>query len=104
MYRATTPEHTFTLPENANSYEQIQIAYRQGGTSLVKHYKDNTLPDGMTFDGKKVKVVLTQEESKLFGAGSVAIHVRVLTSGGKVYGSQKWTEKVESSNNEDILA
>ena len=93
-YRATTPKHTFTLPENAENYQKIQITYRQthkGKTvKLVKMY-DGTLPEGMTFDGKNVYVRLTQKETKKFYDTDAEVQIRVLTSGGDVYASN-WFE------------
>ena len=108
MYRATTPIHSFTLPENADSYDEIQIAYKQTAVkkpavNLVKHYQDNTLPSGMTFDGKTVIITLTQEETKLFSKGNLIVHLRVLTTDSHVWATKKWTISVEESNNEDIL-
>lgn len=107
IYRATTPVHTFKLPENANSYDEIQVAYKQtaqsGDINLVKHYENETLPSGMIFDGKNVIVTLTQAETKLFNKGNLTVHLRVRTSDGHVYPTKKWTVSVEQSNNEDIL-
>ena len=109
MYRATTPIHTFVLPLNADSYAEIQIAYKQTLTkkpavNLVKHYQDATLPSGMVLDGKKAVVTLTQQETLMFSKGSLSVHLRVRTEDSHVWATQKWSVKVEESNNEDILS
>jgi len=108
MYRATTPIHTFVLPLNADSYAEIQIAYKQApvkkpAVNLVKHYQDATLPSGMVLDGKKAVVTLTQEETKMFSKGNMTVHLRVRTTDSHVWATQKWSITVEESNNEDIL-
>ena len=103
MYRATTPTHTFTLPQNANTYNVIQVAYRQKKVSLVKQYEDGTLPDGMTFDGKNVIITLTQEETKAFKSGVVEAQVRVLTSQGGAFASQIFNISIHDVINEEVL-
>ena len=103
MQTATSYDHNFTLPENAENYAQIEASYKQGGQILIKLYKDGVFPDGMTFDGKVVRVVLSPQETKLFRKGDLTIHVRVLDTEGLVHGSQKWIVPVEQSNNEDVL-
>ena len=108
MYRVTTPTHIYTLPENANSYAEIQVTYRQKinghKVKIVKHYQDETTPDGMSFDGKNVIARLTQEETKQFGAEEPAhAQLRVLTSGGDSYTSQIFDIAVEQVLNEEIL-
>lgn len=103
MYRATTPTHTFTLPIETNTCSEILVSYKQNNTGLDKHYEDGTLPSGMTLDGKKVIVVLTQEETKLFKKGIVEIQVRVLTNSGAALASQVFSVKVRDVINEDVL-
>lgn len=99
----TTPCHHITLPENADSYKHIEATYKQGGFSLVKHYQNNTLPDGMTFDGKKVNITLSQAETKTLHKGDITLHVRAMTADDIVQGSQIWDGKVVHSNSEEIL-
>jgi hypothetical protein len=103
MYRVTTPTHTFTLPLDTSEFSRIQITYNQKDNILVKEYKDGTLPSGMTFDEKDVVLNLTQEETKLFGAGTVGIQVRAKTNGGKSYASDKFNVSVSEVYNEEIL-
>ena len=105
MYRVTTPTHTFTLPMNTQYLKEIQIMYKQGGLKITKHYQDGTLPSGMTLDGKKVIIKLTQEETKQFDArGNVAIQVRVLTDDDDAFASQIFTLGIDEVLNEDILS
>ena len=108
MYRATTPIHTFRLPENADTYAEIQVAYKQTAAkkpavNLVKHYQNDILPSGMVLDGKTAVITLTQEETKLFSKGKMLVHLRVRTTDSHVWATQKWSVTVEESNNEDIL-
>ena len=105
MYRVTTPTHTFTLPMNTQYLKEIQIMYKQGGLKIKKHYQDGKLPSGMTLDGKKVIIKLTQEETKQFDArGNVAIQVRVLTDDDDAFASQIFTLGIDEVLNEDILS
>lgn len=104
MYRATTPVHTFTLPIETNTCKEIQVTYKQGHTMLVKHYQDNTLPDGMTLDGKKVIIRLTQEETLKFCPNDAArVQVRVLTDDDSAYASQRFKVSITNVLNEEIL-
>ena len=104
MYRVTTPTHTFTLPEQANTYKEIQITYKQNKYKLVKHYQDNILPPGMSFDDKDVLIRMTQEETKQFKAGEpVSVQVRVLTSGDDAYASKSFSVSVNQVLNDEVL-
>lgn len=103
MYRATTPTHTFTLPMLPTECDVIQVAYKQGGVSLVKKYQNNTLPSGMSFDDHDVLITLTQEETNLFKQGRAQAQIRVLY-GGKALASQKMNVSVFDVINEEILS
>lgn len=104
MFRATTPTHTFVLPIDTSICDEILITYMQCKTMLEKHYQDGILPEGMSLEANKVILVLTQEETKLFGDGFVRVQLRVLTNDNKVYDSQKFTIFAEKALNEDILS
>lgn len=105
MYRATTPTHTFTLPIATNTCKEIQVTYKQGKVSLVKHYQDETLPEGMTLDGNDVIIVLTQDETLKFNSKEkVAVQVRVLTNDDLAFASQKFKLTVNDVLNEEVLA
>ena len=125
MYRITTPTHTFTLPINTDTLKVIKVTYRQAGplvpeppcsnpvifrpvvpedVILSKKYENGTLPSGMTLDGKKVVIRLTQEETKMFFAGFVVIaQVRVLTNDDDAFASQYFTVLVNEVNDEEVL-
>ena len=104
MYRLTTPAHQFTLPIETNTCQDILVTYAQGGTIVLeKHMDDGVLPEGMTTEGKKVIVTLTQAETKLFTAKKAYAQVRVLTLGGQAYASQYFEIQVNEVLNKDIL-
>ena len=104
MYRATTPTHTFTLPDNTSLYDEIQVTYKQKDLMLVKHYQDGTLPDGMVLDGKDVIITLTQTETLAFVKNCpVHAQVRVLTTNGQALASQQFTIKITDVLNEEVL-
>ena len=105
MYRVTTPTHTFTLPIQTATCKEIQVTYKQGETTILKHYQNATLPSGMTLDGKNVIIKLTQEETKAFNARfGVVAQVRVLTNDDDAFASQIFTVSVNDVLNEEILA
>lgn len=105
MIRVTTPTHTFTLPMETSDCSEIQVTYKQGKVSVVKHYQDGVLPSGMSLDGDDVMVRLTQEETKQFKATLPAeAQVRVLTLGGDAYASQIFKVTVGEVLNEGVLA
>lgn len=105
MYRVTTPTHTFTLPIQTSSCAEVQVTYKQNATQIIKHYQDEVMPSGMSFDGKKVIVRLTQEETKAFNPRmSVFAQVRVLTTGNDAYASQMFSIRVNDVLNEEVLA
>lgn len=102
FYRVTTPTHTYNLPMDTSTLSVIQVTYKQGAVSIVKQYQ-GSLPRGMSLDGKKVIITLTQQETKEFKAVPVKSQVRVLTNVGKALASQKFTINVEDVLNEEVL-
>ena len=103
MYRVTTPTHTYTLPIETSSCKEILVSYKQNNVLLEKHYQDQTLPSGMTLDGKDVIVNLTQAETKAFEKGKIDVQVRVLTNANKAVASQIFTVTHKDVINEEIL-
>ena len=103
MYRVTTPQHVFTMPEDASVYDVIQITYKQGSTKLVKVCDDGVAPEGVRITGDTVTVTLTQAETKKFKRGDLTVQVRALKNNGKAYASKRFPIEVEDVNNEDIL-
>ena len=104
MYRVTTPTHTFKLPMETSTLLVIQVVYKQQKTKLKKQYQNNTLPDGMTLEGKNVVIRLTQEETKQFVADDyVKTQIRVLTNAGDAYASKTFSIYVNDVLDEEIL-
>ena len=103
MYRVTTPTHTFTLPIDTGTCSEILVSYRQKNVALDKHYQNDTLPEGMALSGETVVINLTQEETKQFAKGDVYVQVRVLTTAGKAFASQKFRISANDVLNEVIL-
>lgn len=105
MYRATTPTHTFTLPVDTSTLAEILVSYRQGNVSIDKHYEDGTLPPGMTLDGAKVIVKLTQEEANKFkGENQASVQVRVLTASGDALASKRFGITIKEVINDEVLS
>lgn len=103
MYRVTTPTNSFTLPFSTDECSVIQVTYKQNDKVLTKQYENGVCPSGMALDDDTILLSLTQEETKSFSKGKVTAQVRVLTTGGKAYASQKFTIGVNDVQNEDIL-
>lgn len=103
MYRVTTPEHTFTLPESISNYKVVQVAYKQSAFKLVKTYADGEASSGMSISGDTVIVTLTQEETKKFKKGDASVQVRALTTCDRAVASKHFPFTIEDVNNEDIL-
>ena len=103
MYRATTAEHTFTMPEDTSVYDIIQITYKQRAKKLVKTLIEGREASGIMAVGDTVLVTLTQEETRRFSVGKATVQVRVLRSDGKAYASEEFIIDVKGVNNEDIL-
>lgn len=105
MYRVTTPTHIFTLPIQTSSCKEILVSYRSKDVQIDRHYENNTIPSGMTLNGKDVVVRLTQEETKMFKPNNPAnVQVRVLTVGNDAYASQVFKVWVNNVLNEEILS
>ena len=105
MYRATTPTHTFTLPETLDNYVEIQVTYKQCKTELVKDAKaDGPVSSGMDFDEKEVIIHWTQEETLMFDTSKPLLaQVRVVDVNGNVMASQKFSIQIKYTLNEEIL-
>ena len=104
MYRATTPTHTYKLPIQTSECRIIKVIYKQGAATLSKCYRDSTVPDGMTLDGNKVIIKLTQQETLMFNAKDpVRSQVRVLTEDGDVLASRRFKITVNETQDEEIL-
>lgn len=104
MYQATTPTHTYKLPIQTATCKVIQVSYEQGDTQFVWQSDGEELPDGMTYDGDKVLIRLTQEQTLSFNTnGPVTSQVRALTYGGDAFASRKFKISVKEAQNKEIL-
>ena len=105
MYRVTTPTHTFTLPIQTSTCKEVEVTYKQNDHVERFHYQDQTLPEGMTLDGKNVIIHFTQEQTKRFlPIYPIAAQVRVLTNDDEVFASQMFTLYIDDVLSERILA
>ena len=104
MYRATTPTHTYKLPIQTSDCKIIKVIYKQGETKVIKYYMDNIEADGMTLDGDKVIIKLTQEETLMFNAKEpVRAQIRVLTNDDDAFASRRFRIAVNETQDEEIL-
>ena len=104
MYQATTPNHTYKLPIATSSCKTIQVSYKQGDKQLIWQSDGADLPDGMTFDGNKVIIRLTQEQTLGFNTKApVTSQVRALTDDDDAFISRKFRISVKEAQNKEIL-
>ena len=104
MYKRTTPSFIFVLPDD-ETYDIVEITFKQGGYCITKTYEDGTLDDGMyiTLDGN-FAVQLTQEETNGFDLKSMArAQVRVKTSEGAVLASEVYKVIICDSLSTELL-
>ena len=78
MIQGSTPTHLFELPFSTEVINRVRVLYAQGDEVLF--VKEN---DACTFDGRTIKVRLTQAETLLLDHKKpVQIQVRAMTTGG----------------------
>lgn len=83
MRRGTTPTHTFQLPVDAATLEEVKIIYAQSGKEVLSKTKKHC-----SLNGTSVSVTLTQEETLKFSTCSPCeIQVRTLTQDGEAKAS-----------------
>jgi len=98
MNRVTTPTHTFKIGISSDNISKILITYSQGSVQKL-----NKTEEDVTFEGEYVKIRLTQNETKLFKAGTVQIQIRVKLIDGTVINSQIINRKVNAVLNDEVL-
>jgi hypothetical protein len=97
--RVTTPLHKFTFPISPDNFEIIKITYAQKNKIIFTKDKAD-----MTFDGNKVLLRLSQEDTKAFDARfPVQIQVRGLTYNGSAVASKTFERTVEEVLYDGIL-
>ena len=90
------------MPLDSSDCNIIQVTFRQGKHKLIKTY-NGTLPSGMTLDGDKVIVILTQEETKDFDYGDAYVQLRALTDGAEAYASESFHLMVKDVEDDTVL-
>ena len=99
MIRVTTPLHKFTFPISPDNFEIIKITYAQRNKIIFTKEKSD-----MSFDGNKVLLRLSQEETKLFDSRyPVQVQVRGLTFNGSAVASKTFERSVEEVLYDGIL-
>lgn len=98
MIRATTPTHTFNLPIDTSTIKSLLVTYKQGDSIVLEKTKDDC-----TLTGSTVKLILSQEETKLFSVERVKIQLRVLTNDNVSMASKVKCKLVEDVLNDVIL-
>ena len=99
MIRVTTPLHKFTFPISPDNFEIIKITYAQRNKIIFTKEKSD-----MSFDGNKVFLRLSQEETKLFNSRyPVQVQVRGLTFNGSAVASKTFERPVEEVLYDGIL-
>ncbi len=85
MRRATTPKHTFTLPETVpiNTVTDVLITYSQCGKKIL----EKTMKD-VGIVGNAFILFLTQDETNKFAPGKALIQVRVKGRNERILASQ----------------
>ena len=102
MRRATTPTHTFILPDEVSvgSLEKVLLTYSQNGEKTL----EKELADLKTnSDNNSLYYKLTQDETNLFAPGKALIQLRVKNNSETVLESQMiWLTVKPALNSEEI--
>lgn len=103
MYRATTPNHTYTLPVDTATCSIIRVTYEQLDKKLRKTYRNGIADDGMVLDGNDVIITLTQSETNTFKPGRLSSQVRVLTVDNASFQSDVFPIIVKDVLDDEVL-
>lgn len=100
MIRGTTPTHIFELPYEVAQFKDVEVTYAQHGeVVLTKRLAD------CTADVKKLIVELSQEETLAFNSAElIQIQLRLLTEGGKVFGSSVTLHDINKLLSTEVLS
>lgn len=102
MRRATTPTHTFVIPEAVavSSLEKVLLTYSQNGATVL----EKTLSDlAIDSENNSLNYQLTQNETNLFAPGNALIQLRVKTNTGAVLESQMIWFPVKPALNSEVI-
>ena len=101
MRRATTPNHTFTFPEEVevSSVTDILISYSQNGQKIL----EKTLND-LTIDTENnaFNLKLTQKETDSFAPGKALVQVRAKTGNTALASQMIWLTVKPVLNSEEM--
>ncbi|MGN1013852.1 MAG: hypothetical protein ACI4PM_00685 [Butyricicoccus sp.] len=102
MYRGTTPQHVFELPDELAdvAFDALYITYSQFGVTKI----EKALND-VTRDGSKLTVHLTQEETLQLVASAQPVHIqiRLRTADGTAMASNVVLAPVKSVLKEGVI-
>ena len=100
MYRASTPTHYFTLPDEivTSDIDELIITYAQGAETVLEKRKDD-----VTIEGKEISFRLTQEEANKFAPGSADLQIRLKMQNGTVIASKIYMIKTEDVLNDEVM-
>ena len=84
MWRGTTPPQAFTLPDgmSGTDFEVVYITYSQDGETII----EKTASD-MTFEGRTIRLTLSQADTLQFKPGPVKIQLRARLPTGEAIAS-----------------
>lgn len=102
MRRATTPTHTFTLPEEVSvtSLSKVVLTYNQDATTVLEKGLSDVIIDS---DANTISYKLTQDETNLFAPGKALIQVRVKNISGAVFESQMIWLTIKPALNSEVI-
>lgn len=99
MIQGTTPTHVFTLPIEAETIKKIRITYQQLGRNVFEKTEKD-----VTFEGKKVKVTLSQNDTFLFREKhDVKLQLKILTTSGEILSHKPIIIDVGEILNKEVL-
>ena len=76
MIRGSTPTHTFTVPFETDTIDELHIVYSQNGIVKVKKTKEDC-----KLKDRKIETTLSQEDTLQFTDAYVHIQLRVVREG-----------------------
>ena len=100
MFRASTPTHYFTLPDEivTSDIDELIITYAQGEETVLEKRKDD-----VTIEGKEISFRLTQEEANKFAPGFADLQIRLKMQNGTVIASKIYRIKTEDVLNDEVM-
>lgn len=101
MIRSATPKHEFTIPLAPELIADIWVTYTQNDNIVLEKRKSN---GDMSNEDNLWFYKLSQEDTKVFdGDYFVRIQAKVLTTGGDVIPSDRFTLTVEDVLNDEVM-